>query len=178
MRQNQDVRNGRSPRREETSMPPLQVGDKAPSFVAETHTGQTVRTDDFLGRRAVVVYFYPKDGTPICTTEACTFRDAYEDFVKAGAVVIGVSADSLEQHRSFAAQRNLPFLLVSDADGSLRRAFRVPKTWGIFPGRLTYVIDRDGIVRHVLNAQWNGRRHVDEALEVVRRLPIDPSPRS
>src|SRR5262245_24349004 len=115
-------------------MSTLKVGDRAPSFVAETHTGQTIRSEDFLGRQAVVVYFYPKDNTPICTTEACGFRDAYEDFVKAGAVVLGVSADSLDRHRAFAANRNLPFLLVSDSDGALRRAFGVPKTWGIFPG--------------------------------------------
>lgn len=151
-------------------MPTLLVGDQAPTFVAETHTGQTIRSEDFLGKQTVVVYFYPKDGTPICTIEACGFRDAYEDFVKAGAVVIGVSADSLENHRTFAAKRNLPFLLVSDADGTLRRAFGVPNTWAIFPGRVTYVIDREGIVRHVLNAQWTAGRHVQEALDVVKRL--------
>jgi thioredoxin-dependent peroxiredoxin len=150
-------------------MATLEVGDQAPSFTAEAHNGQTVRLDDYRGKQAVVVYFYPKDDTPICTTEACGFRDAYEDFVKAGAVVIGVSADSLDRHRDFAQRRNLPFLLVSDADGALRRAFGVSKTWGIFPGRTTFVIDREGIVQHVLNAQWTGARHVQEALEVVRR---------
>jgi thioredoxin-dependent peroxiredoxin len=148
----------------------LQVGDKAPTFTAEAHTGQTIRLDDYLGKQAVVVYFYPKDNTPICTTEACGFRDAYEDFVKAGAVVIGVSADSLDRHRDFAAKRNLPFLLVSDADGALRRAFGVSNTWGIFPGRVTFVIDREGTVRHVLSAQWSGTRHVQEALDVLKRL--------
>lgn len=151
-------------------MSSIQVGDRAPTIVAEAHTGEMILTGDFLGKHAVVVYFYPKDNTPICTTEACSFRDAYEDFAKAGAVVIGVSADSLEKHRAFAAKKNLPFLLVSDSDGAIRRAFGVPNTWGIFPGRVTYVIDREGIVRHVFNSQWNGGRHVQEALDVVKQL--------
>ena len=151
-------------------MPSLQVGDKAPAVVAETHEGQMIRSADFLGKQTVVVYFYPRDGTPMCTTEACSFRDAYEDFVKAGAVVIGISTSSNEKHRSFAAKQNLPFHLVSDADGALRRAFGVPNTWGLFPQRVTFVIDREGIVRHVFNSQWNAGRHVHEALEVVKQL--------
>lgn len=151
-------------------MSSIQVGDRAPSIVAEAHTGETIRTDDFLGKQTVVVYFYPRDGTPTCTTEACSFRDAYEDFAKAGAVVIGISADSLEKHRAFAAKKNLPFLLLSDSDGALRRAFGVPNTWGLVPQRVTFVIDREGIVRHVFSSLWNGGRHVEEALGIVKQL--------
>src|SRR5581483_10199990 len=91
-----------------TTMATLSPGDPAPDFTAETHTGQRVSLADFRGKQAVVVFFYPKDGTSICTREACAFRDAYEDFVKAGATVIGVSADTLDRHRRFADERQLP----------------------------------------------------------------------
>lgn len=151
-------------------MPNLRVGDRAPAFRLPSQAGEIVDSADFLQKRTLVVYFYPKDETTICTKEACGFRDAYEDFVAAGAVVIGVSSDSVDSHRRFAENRKLPFLLLSDADGSLRKAFGVPKTFGIFPGRVTYVIDRDGIVRHVFNSQFQGSKHVAEALQIVREL--------
>ncbi len=148
----------------------IQPGDRAPPFTGTTQTGQQVSLSDYLGKQAVVLYFYPKDNTSVCTTQACAFRDAYEDFVQAGAVVIGVSSDSADSHRGFAEKRQLPFLLISDADGSLRKAFSVPRTLGLFPGRVTYVIDRQGIVRLVFNSQLNAGRHVTEALDMVRQL--------
>ncbi len=151
-------------------MPTTKPGDRAPEFTAETQTGLTISLADFRGRNVVVLYFYPKDGTSICTKEACAFRDAYEEFAQAGAVVIGVSGDTLQRHKSFADKQRLPFLLVSDGDGSLRKDFGVPKTWGLFPGRVTYVIDRGGVVRHVFNSQFTADRHVTEALEIVRQL--------
>lgn len=151
-------------------MSSLRVGDPAPDFVAETHTGEQISLAQFRGEKIVVLYFYPRDGTPTCTAEACAFRDAYEHFLAAGAVVIGVSGDSLVRHRGFAAQRRLPFLLVSDADGALRRAFGVTPLFGILPGRVTFVIDRQGIVRHCFSATFAAGQHVSEALEVVRQL--------
>jgi thioredoxin-dependent peroxiredoxin len=154
----------------EQAMSAIQAGDLAPDFTAQAHNGQQVSLADFRGKQVVVLYFYPKDGTPVCTKEACSFRDAYEDFVKAGAVVIGVSADSPDRHRAFASRQRLPFLLLSDQDGSLRKAFGVPKTLGVFPGRITYVIDKQGVVRHVFNSQFAAGRHVAEASEVVQKL--------
>ena len=148
----------------------IDAGDPAPALYLSTHTGEQTSLADYRGEHPVVVFFYPKDGTAICTKEACSFRDAYEAFTEAGAVVIGISSDSADRHQIFAQQHGLPFLLVSDKDGSARRAFGVPKTMGIFPGRVTYVIDRDGIVRHVFNSQFAADRHVEEALEVVRKL--------
>lgn len=148
----------------------LAPGDPAPEFRTVSHDGRPIALSDFRGKQTVVVYFYPRDHTSICTQQACTFRDAYEEFVDNGAVVIGVSADSAERHQSFAAAQHLPFLLVSDADGSLRKAFRVPKSLGFLPGRVTYIIDRAGIVRHVFNSQLQGKKHVDEALRIVREL--------
>lgn len=155
---------------EEYFMPKIHVGDSAPAFSATTHADEKIALADFKGKRAVVLYFYPADNTSVCTTEACSFRDAYEDFVQAGAVVIGVSGDSLASHRDFAAGKQLPFYLISDSDGSLRKAFGVPSTLGLIPGRVTYVIDKEGVVRHIFNSQFNPRRHVEESLAIVREL--------
>ncbi len=146
----------------------VSVGDRAPDFTATGHEGQEFRLSDYRDKNVVVLFFYPKDGTPICTREACAFRDAYEQFTDAGAVVIGVSADSLDRHRSFASSHGLPFILVSDSDGSLRETFSVPKTMGFLPGRVTYVIDREGIVRLIFNAQMTADRHVQEALAAIQ----------
>ena len=151
-------------------MASIGVGDQAPDFTKTTQNGDTIRLSQFRGEKAVVLYFYPKDETPGCTAEACTFRDSFEDFVDAGAVVIGASQDSDESHKRFAEHHRLPFLLVSDRDKELQKAYGVPKTMGLLPGRVTYVIDRAGIVRHVFNSQLNAKRHVREALEVVKGL--------
>lgn len=149
-------------------MTQIHVGDRAPDFSATTHDGRTVRLADFLGHRGLVLFFYPRDGTPVCTQEACAFRDSYEQFTAAGVEVIGVSSDSESTHRDFAAQHHLSFPLISDADGALRKAFGVPKTLGVFPGRVTYVIDKDGIVRLVFSAQLASDEHVRQALDAVR----------
>lgn len=107
---------------------------------------------------------------PSARKRLAQFRDAYEQFLYNGAAVIGVSSDSAASHTTFAAQHNLPFHLISDAGGLLRRLFGVPKTLGVLPGRVTYVIDRQGVVRLVFNAQLTADRHVREALDAVRRL--------
>jgi peroxiredoxin Q/BCP len=151
-------------------MATIGVGARAPDFSKPAQNGETISLSQFRGEKTVVLYFYPKDETPGCTAEACTFRDNFEDFVEAGAVVIGVSQDSEESHKSFAAHHRLPFLLVSDRDKELQKAYGVPKTMGLLPGRVTYVIDRDGKVQHVFNSQLNAKKHVREALEVVKRL--------
>jgi peroxiredoxin Q/BCP len=104
-------------------MPTLEIGDRAPDFSLPSQDGKTVSLADFRGKNTVVLFFYPKDESPICTKEACSFRDAYEDFVKAGAAVIGISSDSAESHQRFAEHHRLPFLLLADTDGSLRKAF-------------------------------------------------------
>jgi peroxiredoxin Q/BCP len=153
----------------------ISVGDQAPDFSLPSAGGETVRLSDYRGKSEVVLYFYPKDDTPGCTTEACTFRDSYESFRDAGAEVIGVSSDSSDSHRGFAQKHRLPFVLLSDADGSVRKQYGVPKTLGLIPGRTTYLIDRDGIVRHVFSSQFQPLRHVAETLEVLKRLHDDRS---
>ena len=146
----------------------LAVGDRAPDFALPSATGATVRLSDFRGKKAVVLYFYPKDDTPGCTKEACGFRDSYEEFTQAGAEVIGVSSDSGESHKGFASKYKLPFTLLSDRGGQLRKQYGVPATLGLLPGRVTFVIDREGMVRHVFNSQLAATRHVGEALAALR----------
>ncbi|MDY0170522.1 MAG: peroxiredoxin [Thermoguttaceae bacterium] len=151
-------------------MTAIHVGDRAPEFSVTAHTGEPIRLSDFRNDKVVVLFFYPRDGTPVCTKEACAFRDHYEQFVEAGAQVIGVSSSSEGSHQTFAALHSLPFPLISDRDGSLRKAFGVPKTLGFLPGRVTYVIDQQGIVRMAFSAQMTADRHVTEALDMVRQL--------
>lgn len=151
-------------------MPNIKAGDRAPDFALTDDNGKTIRLSDFRNKQAVVLYFYPKDDTPGCTKEACGFRDAYQDFVDAGAEVIGVSSDSAASHQKFRERYNLPFTLIMDAGGKLRSEYGVPKTLGLLPGRQTYVIDRDGVVQHVFNSQFAATRHVGEALDTLRRL--------
>ena len=150
----------------------------APDFTAQAHTGQQVRLADYRDKSVVVLYFYPMDGTPVCTKQACSFRDAYEEFTRLGAVVIGVSADSPERHQAFATSRALPFLLISDQDRSLRKAYQVRKTLGVLPSRVTYVIDKQGVIRHVFSALFSGQEHVAEALKVVRELAAEAPSKS
>lgn len=148
----------------------IAVGDKAPDFKLRDQKGNEVSLSDFRAKKAVVLYFYPKDETPGCTREACSFRDSYEDFVKAGAEVIGVSGDSVSRHQAFAQHHGLPFTLLADEGNALRKAYGVPSTLWILPGRVTYVIDKEGTVRHVFDSQLQATRHIDEALAVIKTL--------
>lgn len=145
----------------------VQVGDLAPDFTLPSQTGDRVRLSDLLGRKAIVLFFYPKDDTPGCTAEACAFRDSYEAFTDAGAEVIGVSGDSVGSHRRFAAGHRLPFILLSDADGAVRKRYGAERWLGLLRARVTFVIDRDGVVRHIFESQFAATRHVTEALEAL-----------
>ena len=151
----------------------IQVGDKAPDFTLPAQSGAPVRLQYRLGERAVVLYFYPKDDTRGCTTEACAFRDSYEAFTDAGAEVIGVSSDSVDKHAAFAGKHKLPFTLLSDEDSQVRKRYGVPAVLGLLPGRVTYVIDRQGMVRHTFNSMTNINQHIGDALEVVRQLQAE-----
>jgi peroxiredoxin Q/BCP len=147
----------------------IQVGETAPDFSATCADGRALRLSDFRGQKAVVLFFYPADDTLICTKEACAFRDSYEAFVEAGAEVIGISGDSDASHQAFAGKHHLPFHLISDADGSLRKLFGVPRSLlGLMPGRTTYVIDKQGVVRLVFTAALASQGHVDQALAAVK----------
>ncbi|HEY6107418.1 MAG TPA: peroxiredoxin [Gemmatimonadales bacterium] len=147
-----------------------QVGERAPDFTLPRADGTPFRLSDAVRRGVVVLYFYPKDETMGCVAEACAFRDEYEVFTEAGAEVVGVSADSSESHRQFAAHHRLPFVLLTDADGAVRKRYGVGKVLGILDGRMTYVIDTKGVVRHVFSSRLQPTRHVAEAIAIVRGL--------
>jgi peroxiredoxin Q/BCP len=148
-------------------------GDQAPDFTLPSQSGEPVRLADRLGQGVVVLYFYPTDNTSGCTAEACAFRDSHEAFTDAGAEVIGVSSDSADKHAGFAGKHNLPFTLLADAGGKVRKLYGVPTTLGLIPGRVTYVIDRAGVVRHVFNSMTDIGGHVGHALEVVKQLQAE-----
>ena len=149
---------------------PIGIGDSAPDFQLDSQSGETVRLKDVIGQKDIVLYFYPKDNTPGCTTEAQAFRDSYETFKDLGAEVIGVSSDSVDSHRDFASKCNLPFTILSDSGGRVRKLYGVPSSLGVFPGRVTYVIDRKGVVRYVFSSQMNPAKHVEEAVRKLKEI--------
>ena len=151
----------------------VQAGEKAPDFTLPAQSGEQVKLADRLGERVIVLYFYPKDNTSGCTAEACAFRDSYEAFAEAGAEVIGVSSDSADKHAAFAGKHSLPFTLLADQGGKVRKLYGVPSTLGLIPGRVTYVIDRQGTVRHVFSSMTNIGQHVGDAVKVVRELQAE-----
>jgi peroxiredoxin Q/BCP len=148
-----------------------EIGSRIPSFVLPNQEGKDVNIDDFVGKQNLVIYFYPKDDTPGCTAEACSFRDQFVDFKEAGAEVIGISSDSVASHRQFAAKHNLPFTLLSDEDKRVRKLFGVPGDMlGLLPGRVTYIIDKKGVVQHIFKSQLNASKHVSEAIRILKEL--------
>ena len=147
----------------------LLAGDHAPLIALPDGEG-IERRSDALGGRPLVLFFYPKDDTPGCTAEACAFRDSYADLQALGAEVWGVSGDDAASHKRFSQRHNLPFPLLVDRGNALRRAFGVPSVLGLLPGRVTYVIDGEGVIRHVFNNLLDGAAHRREAIEALRRL--------
>jgi thioredoxin-dependent peroxiredoxin len=150
----------------------LRTGDRAPDFTLPAADGKTVSLADLKGKGPIVVFFYPKDDTPGCTVEACSFRDRYDAFAQAGAAVVGISSDPPTSHVAFAKKHGLPMTLLSDVDGNVRAAWGVKPTLGLFPGRATFVLDREGIVRHVFVSQLRAGSHVTESLSVVKQLAL------
>ncbi|WP_353224275.1 peroxiredoxin [Salinisphaera sp. C84B14] len=148
----------------------VDTGDRAPTIQRSAHDGRAIDTESLIGQRPLVVYFYPRDDTPVCTRQACSFRDQLEAFNALDAEVIGISADDDASHRAFAEKHGLEFALVSDHDGRLSKAFDVGRALGVLGNRVTFVIDRQGIVRLRYQAQLAAGRHVDKALATLREL--------
>lgn len=148
----------------------LKVGDRIPNFVAKDTNGNDFDSQDLIGKKPLVIYFYPKDNTPGCTAQACSFRDQYEDFKDLGAEVIGISSDSVGSHQKFSQQFQLPFILLSDYDKKIRKLFGVPSgLFGILPGRVTYVTDKTGTIILIFDSMM-ATRHIPKALEEIRKL--------
>ena len=152
---------------EESTKGNVKVGDAAPDFTLPNQSGEMVSLKDFIGKKSVVLFFYPKDFSRGCTSEVCAFRDSYEVFKDARAEVLGVSSQSMSSHERFVMTFKLPFMLLSDEDGKVRKLYGVPSTLGVLPGRVTYVIDKQGIVRHIFNSQFNPEKHIEEALQAL-----------
>ena len=150
----------------------LKIGDIVPNFTAKDSHGEVFESRNILGRKPLVIYFYPKDNTPGCTTEACSFRDQYEDFKDLGAEVIGISSDSVKSHQKFAKKYELPFILLSDSDKKLRNLFGVrDNLFGLLPGRVTYIIDRNGVVIYIFD-NMNAAKHIPKALQTIKELVL------
>lgn len=148
----------------------LKIGSPAPDFVLSDQNGKTVRLSDLLATSNVVIFFYPKDHTTGCTMQSCSFRDNYDGFAKQNTKIIGISSDSNDSHNNFAKSHSLPFSLLSDTDGKVRKLYQVGKTFGLLPGRATFVIDQSGIVRFAISSQFQIQRHIDDTLQFVQSL--------
>jgi len=151
-------------------MPKVNVGDKAPDFSLPSQTGENVSLSELLGKKNVVLFFYPKDESSGCTKEVCTFRDSYEVFKQFDAEVIGVSGQSVESHEAFAIHYKLPFTLLSDVANKVRKLYGVSSTMGMIPGRVTYIIDKAGVVRHIFSSQFQPEKHIEEAIRVLKTI--------
>jgi peroxiredoxin Q/BCP len=149
----------------------VKTGDKFPPFILPDQDGKSFDLSQLLGKQALVVFFYPKDHTTGCTAQACAFRDAYEDFVEAGASVIGISSDPPDTHQGFREKHRLPFILLSDVDGKVRKKLGVPKSLGgLLPGRVTYVVDRNSVIRYIFASQLRPKAHIQHALAIINKL--------
>ncbi len=148
----------------------LKVGDKIPSFTLKDQNNNIFSIDSILGKQAIVIYFYPKDDTPGCTKEACSFRDEFETFKNLDAKVIGISSDDVKSHKEFAKKYNLPFTLLADTDKDVRKMFGVPKYLGMIAGRVTYVVDKKGTIVYIFNSMKKAEKHIEEALKALKAL--------
>lgn len=149
----------------------IQIGDHCPHFSLPNQHNELIDINQFIGKKNLVIYFYPKDDTPGCTKEACSFRDQFEVFKSFDCEVIGISSDTIEKHNEFAKKYNLSFTLLSDTTKSVRKTFGVPANlFGLLPGRVTYIIDKQGMVRGLYNSQTDPLGHISKAIETLKSL--------
>ena len=148
----------------------LKIGEKVPSFTLNDQNGKDFNIDKFIGKKAMVIFFYPKNFTPGCIKEVCSFRDQYEDFTDLGAEVIGISGDGETSHDKFAKKYKLPFTLLSDKNKKVRDIFGVKSSlMGLLPGRVTYVVDKNGIIQLIFENQFGAEKHIAESLAILRK---------
>jgi len=152
-----------------TSVKKIEIGDKVPSFTLKDQNGNSFTVNSSIGK-PMVIYFYPKNSTPGCIKEACKFRDNFEEFTNIGALVIGISADNVASHKNFEEKYNLPFTLLADTKNKVRKLFGVPKSMLFLPGRVTYVINKKGIVIYIFNSQFASEKHIEKSLQKLKEL--------
>jgi peroxiredoxin Q/BCP len=149
----------------------MKIGDLCPHFELTDQHGKLFNSSDWIGKKKLVIFFYPKDETPGCTKEACTFRDRHEEFLEFDCQVIGISSDSVDSHKQFATKHNFNFVLLADTDKKIRKLFGVPGSlFGLLPGRVTYIIDLNGKIRGIHNSQLNPVSHIEEALDLIKQM--------
>ncbi len=149
----------------------MERGDQALAFSLKNQDGQTINLGDYFGKQSVVLFFYPKDHTPGCTKEACTFRDFHSEFESLNCKIFGISSDNVAKHKKFAEDFNLKYDLLADVKKEARKLYKVPTNLlGLVPGRVTYVIDPTGKIAHVFNSQTNPTDHISEALETIKKF--------
>jgi thioredoxin-dependent peroxiredoxin len=149
----------------------IQIGDIIPSFTLKDQYSNDFDISNLLGRKKLVIFFYPQDGSLNCTKEACYFRDLSDVFDEVDATIIGISSQSVESHKDFAEKNRLKYTLLSDTGNHVRRLLGVPgNVFGLIPGRVTYVADRSGKVVYIFNSQTETQRHADEALKICLLL--------
>lgn len=151
-------------------MPNVRIGESAPDFTLLDQDGEQLTLSNYRDKTSVVLFFYPKDFSTGCTTQACHFRDNYEDFTDQGAEVIGVSSDSVESHKRFLEEYLFPFKLLSDKDGKIRKLYGATKGFGLLPGRYTFIIDKQGLIRYIFTSETNMKKHIDESLRILREI--------
>jgi len=153
------------------NMKKTEVGDLVPQFKLADQNGNLFSLSSVIGKKNLVIYFYPKDDSPGCTAEACAFRDQFEVFNEADAMIIGISGQSVASHKKFAEKYRLSFTLLSDDADKVRKMFGVPVNFlGLLPGRVTYIIDKAGKVVYIFSSQAQATKHVDEAMRVLKGL--------
>jgi peroxiredoxin Q/BCP len=149
----------------------IKIGSSIPAFTLPDQNGNPFDITSVLGKKNLVIYFYPKDDSPGCTAQACSFRDQFEVFTEADALIIGISGQSVESHKEFAEKHRLSFILLSDEDDKIQKLFGVPKSLlGFLPGRVTYIADKAGKVIYIFNSQMQATKHVEEALRILKVL--------
>jgi peroxiredoxin Q/BCP len=149
----------------------IQIGDNVPNFTLKDQNNNDFSIANYIGKKAMIIYFYPKDDTPGCTKEACSFRDEFEDFNDLNAKVIGISSDNVKSHKKFAEKYNLPFTLLADTNKDVQKLFGVPKSFlGLIPGRVTYIIAKNGEVKYIFNNFSNTEKHIVEAKRILKSI--------
>ena len=147
----------------------VEIGDKLPTFSLQDQDGRTFTSTDYIGKKAMVIYFYSKDDTSGCTKEACKFRDNYENFTNLEVEIVGISGDNVASHKNFADKYNLPFTLLADTNNEVRKLFGVPSNlFGAIPGRVTYVVNKEGFVIQIYNSMIKAENHIDVALKALK----------
>ena len=147
----------------------LEIGDRAPDFTLQSNTGEKISLSQFLGKKKVVIFFYPMDASPVCSREAEAFKNKYETFKELGAEVLGISSQSVDSHKSFSNHHDLPYFLLSDLDNCVRKLYGVSSTLGILPKRMTFVIDEEGRIKYIFSSQLQPAKHAEEALFALKK---------